>query len=63
MAYYQVPVRVVISGTAQVVLPDGRSQEEAEEVVRQLDLSNITLLSSPGRTTHVKVSDVEVEVV
>ena len=63
MAYYQVPVRVVISGTAQVVLPDGRSQEEAEEVVRKLDLSNITLLASPGRTTHVKVSDVEVEVV
>ena len=33
---YEIPVRVVINGTATITLPDNFSQEEAEDVVRHM---------------------------
>lgn len=36
MTEYEIPVRIVINGTAKISLPDDYSREEAEEVVRQM---------------------------
>jgi hypothetical protein len=60
MARYQVTIRLVIHGTATIVLPEGSTPEEVEEAGKKLRFRRLT---DPQSGTVVDVNDAELEVI